>query len=577
MSDPVLPPRNLPEPSVQWARTLESVSVNVRSLARGAKASIEGENRSAAAITADLARRVQKLSDAADDLDEAAGDLGDAANALGEALQAVPVIIHGMGSETGVQSYGDWSTDCLTRIDVPAGKTQVDVIAIGYERLWSWSTSGGGGGGNPGPLPNSITVTDNLGGTFTLNSTMVGYADTIRRAAEANGANRDAVIIAFMTVFVESVWLMYANSNVPGSLSYPHDAVGSDNDSLGLFQQRPSSGWGSIAQLMDVTYNAQAFIGGASGPNSGNPPGLLDIPGWENMQKGVAAQAVQVSAYPERYQAWETGATQLYDALANSSASTLSWPFVPAPSPSGDMPPVGSSDEPLAEYGPRNLTGAFHEGMDFGYRNATAGAVIGSAGPGTVHLNQSGFMGYGNAIIINHGQNAGGFTVYTLYGHRQAVAGPAVGATVQTGTVLGNVGNSGASLGAHLHFEVHLVPPGGSLTWDYNSPSYESNRTAVNPRTYVGSGDIEEPGTGGGSGSFRRLQCRFVIGGVPSPAFEPSPDDDHQVFRPTWGRSISFPEGSPTLTVALQSKTDGGSTAKLSSSVSQLTAIASFT
>src|SRR5690606_833409 len=134
--------------------------------------------------------------------------------------------------------------------------------------------------------------------------------------AEGMGANRDAVIIAFMTVFVESVWLMYANSNVPDSLNYPHDAVGSDNDSLGLFQQRPSAGWGSVAELMDVSYNARAFIGGPSGPNYPSPPGLLDIPGWEDLPKGVAAQAVQVSAFPERYAAWETGATELYDALA---------------------------------------------------------------------------------------------------------------------------------------------------------------------------------------------------------------------------------------------------------------------
>lgn len=66
-----------------------------------------------------------------------------------------------------------------------------------------------------------------------------------------------------------------------------------DRDSLGLFQQRPSQGWGTPQQVMDPTYAARKFFEGLSGIN------------WQGMDPGAAAQAVQRSAYPDRYgQRW---------------------------------------------------------------------------------------------------------------------------------------------------------------------------------------------------------------------------------------------------------------------------------
>ncbi len=52
---------------------------------------------------------------------------------------------------------------------------------------------------------------------------------------------------------------------------------------------------------MDPVWSSRAFYGGPSGPNHGSPRGLLDIDGWQTMDPGAAAQAVQVSAYPDRY------------------------------------------------------------------------------------------------------------------------------------------------------------------------------------------------------------------------------------------------------------------------------------
>jgi cell wall-associated NlpC family hydrolase len=80
-----------------------------------------------------------------------------------------------------------------------------------------------------------------------------------------------------------------------------------DRDSLGLFQQRPSTGWGTPAQVTDPAYAAAAFYGGPDSPTPN--PGLLDVPGWQQMPPTVAAQAVQRSAYPSAYAKWESSAT----------------------------------------------------------------------------------------------------------------------------------------------------------------------------------------------------------------------------------------------------------------------------
>jgi cell wall-associated NlpC family hydrolase len=136
------------------------------------------------------------------------------------------------------------------------------------------------------------------------------------------GVSRDGQIIAIMMALQESSLRALANSNVPASLRFPHDGVGSDHDSLGTAQQRPAAGWGTIEQLMDPAYNVRAFYGGPSGPNHGSPRGLLDIPGWQFMSKGQAAQAVQVSAFPELYARWEAEASAIVDALEGAATAT---------------------------------------------------------------------------------------------------------------------------------------------------------------------------------------------------------------------------------------------------------------
>ncbi|AVG23936.1 autolysin [Pontimonas salivibrio] len=89
-----------------------------------------------------------------------------------------------------------------------------------------------------------------------------------------------------------------------------------DRDSVGLYQQRPSSGWGTVEQIMDPVFASKAFYGGPSNPNPGKTRGLLDYSGWQSLELTVAAQRVQRSAYPDAYAKWEASAWAWLDELS---------------------------------------------------------------------------------------------------------------------------------------------------------------------------------------------------------------------------------------------------------------------
>jgi hypothetical protein len=83
---------------------------------------------------------------------------------------------------------------------------------------------------------------------------------------------------------------------------------GGDRDSIGLFQQRPSQGWGTPKQLTDPAYQTQKFY-----------DKLLDVDGWQQMRLTEAAQAVQISAFPEAYTKHTGAATRLVATLRGES------------------------------------------------------------------------------------------------------------------------------------------------------------------------------------------------------------------------------------------------------------------
>jgi cell wall-associated NlpC family hydrolase len=168
----------------------------------------------------------------------------------------------------------------------------------------------------------SISIGSDSQGPAGLSARQSAVAGQYISVGKQLGVPRDGQIIAIMMALQESSLRVLANSNVPASLRFPHDGVGSDHDSLGTAQQRPAAGWGTIEQLMDPAYNVRAFYGGPRGPNQGSPRGLLDIQGWQFMRKGQAAQAVQVSAFPELYARWESEASAIVDALDGGAAAT---------------------------------------------------------------------------------------------------------------------------------------------------------------------------------------------------------------------------------------------------------------
>ena len=157
---------------------------------------------------------------------------------------------------------------------------------------------------------------------FELTSRQESVARAYIAVGKELGVPRAGQIIAIMMALQESSLRMLANPRVPASLQFPNDGVGNDHDSIGSAQQRPAAGWGSVEQLMDASYNARAFYGGPAGPNRGSPRGLLDIPGWQSVDRGAAAQSVQVSAFPELYARWEGAAVAIVGALEGNTEPT---------------------------------------------------------------------------------------------------------------------------------------------------------------------------------------------------------------------------------------------------------------
>jgi hypothetical protein len=118
----------------------------------------------------------------------------------------------------------------------------------------------------------------------------IANARTIAAVARDRGLSERAVVIALATAKQESQLI---------NLDY------GDRDSLGLFQQRPSQGWGTPDQVRDPVYAAGKFY-----------DGLVQVPGWQTARLTDAAQTVQQSAYPELYQQWEGLATALAASVA---------------------------------------------------------------------------------------------------------------------------------------------------------------------------------------------------------------------------------------------------------------------
>ncbi|WP_399094169.1 C40 family peptidase [Streptomyces sp. BBFR2] len=137
-------------------------------------------------------------------------------------------------------------------------------------------------------------------------SEQVPNAKTIQATGVAMGIPARGQIVALATALQESGLR---------NLSY------GDRDSLGLFQQRPSQGWGTASQILDPVHASAKFYAG-----------LKKVSGWESLSVAQAAQAVQRSGFPGAYAKWEPLATALQKAIAPLLPRGDS---APSPSPSG--------------------------------------------------------------------------------------------------------------------------------------------------------------------------------------------------------------------------------------------------
>ncbi len=159
------------------------------------------------------------------------------------------------------------------------------------------------------------------GRTVTLDAEQAGNAAIITGVAVKRKLPARAATIAIATALQESKLR---------NLTY------GDRDSLGLFQQRPSQGWGTKAQVTDPVYAANAFY-----------DVLVKIEGYRSLSVTKAAQKVQRSAFPSAYADHEADARVLASALSGNSAAAFTCVF--SPDPRQAQQPGGSGLTPRAD------------------------------------------------------------------------------------------------------------------------------------------------------------------------------------------------------------------------------------
>ncbi|KAI1815589.1 peptidase M23B [Poronia punctata] len=182
--------------------------------------------------------------------------------------------------------------ECSSAAQCPAGYccSQYGYCGTGTE----YCGGGGGGGGGGG---------DNSGGSYPgLDDVQSRNAAAAIGEVKAEGLNRQACLAVISTALQESTLHIYANPAVPESLNYPHDLEGGDQDSVGMFQQRPEW-YPDIAKDMSAAGSTAQFLAA-----------MVAIPGWQTMEISALDQAVQKAEAGNLYAQRIPLATQVCDA-----------------------------------------------------------------------------------------------------------------------------------------------------------------------------------------------------------------------------------------------------------------------
>lgn len=162
--------------------------------------------------------------------------------------------------------------------------------------------------GEPGPRC-AVVSGDGDGAAYELSAEQAANASTVAAVGTRRGMPERAVTIALATALQESGL---------------HNIRHGDRDSLGLFQQRPSQGWGTRGQIMDPVYAAGRFYA------------RLDrVPGYSRLPLTVAAQRVQRSGFPQAYAKHEPDAVLLAAALTGRAPAALTCEGRPGMNPGG--------------------------------------------------------------------------------------------------------------------------------------------------------------------------------------------------------------------------------------------------
>jgi len=296
----------------------------------------------------------------------------------------------------------------------------------------------GCGSGNP------ITVDGDLPLVAPYNEAQMRNAAIIIRVGAALRVPPRGWVIAVATAMQES-----------GLSNLPHLGAENDHDSVGLFQQRPSQGWGTPDQLRDPAYAAGKFY-----------EKLLKVPGWQRLALTDAAQQVQRSAFPDAYARHQPIATQIVNALTGGAGRAVGADSKLRCAAAGEIAASGWTAPIPGAVGSgfRTAQRPSHNGVDIGadkgtdIRAAATGKVLVSrCDPdhgGRLSCNVDGYPGKGGCgwfVDILHAGNV--ITRYCHMVHQPAVRGNDL---VEAGQVIGKVGSSGNSSGPHLHYEVHL-------------------------------------------------------------------------------------------------------------------------
>ncbi|MDQ6782956.1 MAG: hypothetical protein M3063_05830 [Actinomycetota bacterium] len=170
-----------------------------------------------------------------------------------------------------------------------------------------WGIHGLVSGGHTRAAITPACAVSTAGGRFIMTPEQAANAATIAAVGHRLGLPDHAVTIALATALQESRLI-----NLPSG----------DRDSVGLFQQRPSEGWGTPRELRNPVYTSTAFY-----------HALTRLPGWESLAVTRAAQDVQHSAAPEAYAAQEAEARSLAIALTGEVPAGLACHFSPSAIP----------------------------------------------------------------------------------------------------------------------------------------------------------------------------------------------------------------------------------------------------